>query len=441
MIFFEQVDPDSADSAFKWHREFAEQDKSVFPRSNVDFRRFVNNGTAWVALDASGAIVGLAYASDGSGDWEIGGLAVTVEARRNGIGLVLAFVTLGHLVFEEDPLADEPPGPFRVIAHVLETNPRPRAIIEDYLRFRLAKSITVPRDQFPGLPAGDDGLIHGDEFELQVPETLHALADWADSWKNALEKGEAASIELREGARLSDWASAFRRTASMEDDKAPDGDLSPSASNKKREEVGVTDERPGGMAKFHALIFSLLFPGLLAAFILTQFTSEALIEGFAPWAWLLCLYFAVQFVEGHEAKTRFRLDRAFVNILEMLGMVLIFAALGYFPDLKVGGDLRSPGAISAMMAAIFALPALYRLVFAAYTLRSRERGYLFARSLTIMSLLAAILSGFFATETWAWMAVLGMLLVYMFAFQFCNEWLVEKLDPKKRPWVADFRRP
>jgi hypothetical protein len=200
-------------------------------------------------------------------------------------------------------------------------------------------------------------------------------------------------------------------------------------------------ERPSGMAKFHALIFSLLFPGLLAAFILTQFTVEALIEGFAPWSWMLCLYFAVQFVEGHETKANFRGDRAIVNVLEMVGMVAIFAALGYFPDLKVGGDLRSPWAISALMAAVFALPAIYRLVFAAHTLSSNERGYLFARSLTIMSLIAAILSGFFAAETWAWVAVLGMLLIYMFAFQFCNDWLVDKLVSDRRPWIADFRRP
>jgi len=200
-------------------------------------------------------------------------------------------------------------------------------------------------------------------------------------------------------------------------------------------------ERSTGMAKFHALLFSLLFPGLLAAFILTQFTEEAMIEGFAPWGWLLCLYFAVQFVEGHEAKMKFGFGRALVNVLEIIGMVLIFAALGYFPDLKIGGALRSPWAISVMMAVVFALPALYRLAAMPSTLAKGQPGYWFARSLTTMSLLAAILSGFFAAETWAWLTALGLLLIYMLAFQFCNDWLVKTLDPEGTSWVSDFRRP
>lgn len=200
-------------------------------------------------------------------------------------------------------------------------------------------------------------------------------------------------------------------------------------------------ERPTGLARFHALIFSLLFPGLLAAFILTQFTEEALIEGFAPWSWLLCLYFAVQFVEGHETKAGYRVDRAIVNVLEIGGMVLIFAALGYFPDLELGGALRSPSVIGALIATVFALPALYRLIRAPTTLRKGQAGYLFAWSLTIMSLGAAVLSGFFAAETWAWAVVLGMLLIYMFAFQFWNDWLVNAAASDKHPWIADFRRP
>ncbi|MBC8114352.1 MAG: hypothetical protein H7062_08250 [Candidatus Saccharimonas sp.] len=203
----------------------------------------------------------------------------------------------------------------------------------------------------------------------------------------------------------------------------------------------MAESRPTGMAKFHALIFSLLFPGLLAAFILTQFTEEALVEGFAPWSWLLCLYFAVQFVEGHETKAGYGLGRASVNVLEMVGMVLIFAALGYFPDLELGENFRSSGVIRALMAAVFALPALYRLVVRPSTLAKGQPGYLFTWSLTAMSLAAAVLSGFFAADIWAWVAVLLMLLVYMIAFQFCNDWLVDKLESRGHAWAHHFRRP
>lgn len=203
----------------------------------------------------------------------------------------------------------------------------------------------------------------------------------------------------------------------------------------------MTDERPTGMARVHALIFSLLYPGLLAAFILSQFTQQARIEGFAPWGWLLCLYFAVQFVEGHETKAHYPGGRAVLTMIEMAGMVLIFAALGYFPGLEVGGALRSPELIGAMMAAVFALPALYRLIVSGSAIRRGQSGYLFARTITIMSLLAAFLSGFFAAESWAWGTVLIMLVVYMFAFQFCNDWLVDRLATGRGAWIADFRRP
>lgn len=203
----------------------------------------------------------------------------------------------------------------------------------------------------------------------------------------------------------------------------------------------MSGEHVTGLARLHALIYSLLFPGLLAAFILTQFTENALVEGFAPWSWLLCLYFAVQFVEGHETKANYRLGRAIVNLVEMAGMVLIFAALGYFPDLELGTNLRSPDFIQAMMAIVFALPALYRLIWGASTLGRGKPGYKFARSLTAMSLLAAVLSGFFADEIWAWVIVLSMLLIYMFAFQFCNDWLIDKLEASGLSWSRHFRRP
>jgi hypothetical protein len=204
---------------------------------------------------------------------------------------------------------------------------------------------------------------------------------------------------------------------------------------------GVVSDRASGMAKFHALMFSLLFPGLLAAFILTQFTEEARIPGFEPWSWLLCLYFAVQFVEGHETKAKYGLPRAVINVLEMAGMVLIFAALGYFPDLKIGGIMGSPSAICALMAVVFALPVVHRLLFASETLSKAKPGYLFAWSVTAMSLIAAVLSGFFAANTWAWVVVLAMLITYMTVFQFCNDWLFSSVDVLSHPRIAAFRRP
>jgi hypothetical protein len=211
MIFFSLVGAEAETYAFDWHTAFTEDDKSVFPRTREQFHRFVANGMAWAATDEKGAFLGLAYASQEAVAWEIGGLAVTVEAREKGVGLLLAYLTLGHLLFEEDPLANDPPRPLRIIVHVLKTNPRPRAIIENILRFRIARSVRVPGHELPGLETDDEGFVCGDEFEISIPDTLHVLADWADRWDGKLRSGEPAHIELRDGVTLAIWAEAFRQ--------------------------------------------------------------------------------------------------------------------------------------------------------------------------------------------------------------------------------------
>lgn len=200
------------------------------------------------------------------------------------------------------------------------------------------------------------------------------------------------------------------------------------------------DEQPTGLARFHALIFSLLFPGFLAAFLLTQFTEEANLQGFAPWSWILCVYFAVQFVEGHETKARYSLGRAIVNVLELSIMTLIFAALGYFPDLETSHALRTPAMVSFLIGLVFALPALYRLIAHRGSLSRANPNRKFAWSLTAMSVAAALLSGFFAEERWAQIAVFILLMVYMICFQFANSWLLDRLDPAGKGWISGFRR-
>lgn len=203
----------------------------------------------------------------------------------------------------------------------------------------------------------------------------------------------------------------------------------------------MADENPTGLARFHALIFSLLFPGLLAAFLLTQFTEEPHLEGFAPWSWILCVYFAVQFVEGHETKSRYSVGRAFVNVLELGVMTLIFAALGYFPDLETPEALKSAPVVSFMIGFVFALPAIYRLLAQRRTLSAAEPSFLFGWSLTLMSLAAAILAGLFTVEKWAQITVFVLLVLYMICFQFMNTWLLDRLDPGKTTWLSGLRRP
>lgn len=213
MITFSTVEPEDELRAYAWHVDFTDHDKSVFPRGRGEFHEFIMAGMAWAATDDRGDFLGLAYAAQEIDRWEVGGLAVTIEARRIGVGLHLAYATLGHLLFEENPLADDPPRPYRVIVHVLKSNEKPRAIIEQILRFRLSRSVRYPGSWLRGLETDADGYVHGDEFEICVPDTLNVLAEWAETWDGKLGKGERAYIDLREGITLQRWSDAFRQMA------------------------------------------------------------------------------------------------------------------------------------------------------------------------------------------------------------------------------------
>ncbi|MBC8114351.1 MAG: hypothetical protein H7062_08245 [Candidatus Saccharimonas sp.] len=212
MILFSTVDVDSEYAAYKWHKASTEHDKSVYPRSSSEFNSFVINGMAWSAIDEYGAYQGLAYASYTPAHWEVGGLAVSVEAREKGVGLLLAYLVLGHLLFEEDPLDNDPPRPIRVIVHVLKSNAKPLPIIER-LRFRTSGPVTIHGSQLPGLPTEEDGYVHGKEYELTVPDTLMVLREWAVGWEGRLRNGEPALIVLREGVSIAMWAEAFAQMA------------------------------------------------------------------------------------------------------------------------------------------------------------------------------------------------------------------------------------
>jgi hypothetical protein len=133
---------------------------------------------------------------------------VAEEARSKGLGGTIMRLTLAHMLLEEDLLAI--PG-VRVVSHVVEDNVRPLGIIKDALRFRYVGSVKIPANELPGLRSRD-GFVHGDEFELHFPDTVLALAQWAEAWNGHL-NGATAHIELRNGVSMTDWASALRAIA------------------------------------------------------------------------------------------------------------------------------------------------------------------------------------------------------------------------------------
>jgi hypothetical protein len=204
------VDPAKGREAFQWHSGYAAANNNIFPRSWDTYEALAAQGRIWCARSHSGNYVALSYFSLDQQTWEIGGLMVDIQERNKGVAAILVRLTLGHLLFVEDPLSQSQ----AIIAHVHEHNPEPRRLL-DKLKFHFARRIAVPATQFPGLKANSSGQVVGDQFQLTVPDALDALADWCDA-QNAsgvLPDGRQAQITLSPGTSLDLWSKAFRDMA------------------------------------------------------------------------------------------------------------------------------------------------------------------------------------------------------------------------------------
>jgi hypothetical protein len=154
----------------------------------------------------------MAYAaySKENHEWEVGGLMVPEAMRGKGLGRIMMRLPLVSMLFDEQPLSRKPVP--KIVAHVLASNDAPRRIIPE-VGFAHHRPVEIPAEKLPGLKADADGIIRGDEFHLRIPEALHSLADWCDSWDGKLLDGTDSSIDLLPGLTLADWATALRDMA------------------------------------------------------------------------------------------------------------------------------------------------------------------------------------------------------------------------------------
>ncbi|MEA3040055.1 MAG: hypothetical protein QOE79_2568 [Sphingomonadales bacterium] len=210
MILFSAIEAEDCFSAHKWHHDFAGANDALYPRTRDDFESMVMMGSVWAAKSPAGDYLALAYASydEFQKVCEIGGLMVDPDVRKMGLGSTIMRLTLIHALLEENLLSV--PG-VRIVAHVVEGNTTPLGIITNTLRFHHVGAVQIPADELPGLRSRD-GFVHGDEFELTIPDSIVALAEWADGWNGHLNDG-TAHIELRNGVSMKDWASALRSLA------------------------------------------------------------------------------------------------------------------------------------------------------------------------------------------------------------------------------------
>lgn len=207
MITFTQVEESEAFEVYRWHRDFAQANAAFYPHQAVELDRLIESSSLWSAREDED-YVGIAYAHYDfeNSQIELGGLIVAEQERMRGIGTVLAQLALGHLLVAEQPLQIPHT---RVVVRFPIANDLPRRFVEQALRFRHARSIALPGSDFPSLPADPDGYVRGEEFELVVPDTIDALAAWADRWGGTLRSGEVAQVDLVPGLTMGDMALAL----------------------------------------------------------------------------------------------------------------------------------------------------------------------------------------------------------------------------------------
>lgn len=217
MITFKIVDHNQVGLAYLWHKEFANADDAIFPRSEEEFDALALDRCLWGAFDESKKIVGLSYikVENNRKIIELGGLMVSTDFRGKGLGEALLRLPLAHLLINEQPLKWTPVP--TILTHALQDNSNPQNIIMK-CGFEFAKTVKIPADCLPGLRSRDDGFIYGNEFHLKFPEALLSLSSWLRKWDGTLRDGLNAIVDLREGDSLSSWADLVQSMAKNEEE-------------------------------------------------------------------------------------------------------------------------------------------------------------------------------------------------------------------------------
>ncbi len=206
------MDTSEVGRAHAWHSGFAAANDAIFPRTEKAFFDLTLDRNVWCAITDDDEIVGMSYAkvSDDETEVEVGGLMVSAKTRGRGIGDLMMRLPLIHFLVTERPLRwERPPA---IVAHALAGNEMPRRIITR-AGFEFHEEVCIPPGVLPGLRTGPDGMVHGDEYHLKIPDALLDLAQWLDEWSDVLRDGSPARITMLEGESIADWATVLRSMA------------------------------------------------------------------------------------------------------------------------------------------------------------------------------------------------------------------------------------
>lgn len=211
-IQFGQIPSTEADRAFQFHISIAARDEHIWPRSSSQIHALAEGGFLFGArrLD-TGEFVALCYAlfSEDPNQWELGGLTVAPDFQKQGIGSLLAKLTLVHTiafnaVFENG---------HEVISHVHAENEDPRSLLKK-LGFSYKTTRKYPATSAPRSMKRDaEGFLVGDEFVF-TNAGLCILADWLDGFEGSSGRpGQEFYLDLGSFVRLADLRRATRSIA------------------------------------------------------------------------------------------------------------------------------------------------------------------------------------------------------------------------------------
>lgn len=211
-VTFRIVDTSELGRVHAWHTDFAAANDAIFPRSRDEFEELARDRCLWCAITSDDHIAGLSYVSVSSDlrEIEVGGLMVDQAMQGSGIGECLFKLPLIHLMVNERPTHWQPIPV--ILTHVLVGNDAPRKLIEN-TGFRFFKNDRWPSSELPGLRTQEDGMVHGDEFHLPLPESLFAFADWMGAWTGILRNQQDATIVMLEGESHLIWSDILRELA------------------------------------------------------------------------------------------------------------------------------------------------------------------------------------------------------------------------------------
>ena len=96
-FLFCHISSKDAAEAFDFHLKFADNEY-IWPRTTKQIESYAQNGELFAVRNSSGEIVGICYVTLDENRWELGGLGVSDDYRKYGLGSILTrFGCLGVL--------------------------------------------------------------------------------------------------------------------------------------------------------------------------------------------------------------------------------------------------------------------------------------------------------------------------------------------------------